>query len=307
VPEDALPPLAPALESVDDLTYREARMIRLAQIALEEAIEPLGKGGPRPPLLLGLPDWETQIPQRLDLLPSWLNQQCGDRLDVAASRCMKRGRAAGLFALQEAIQRLEGGASPYVVAGGVDSHVDLHILGTLDREGRVKSAVNLDGFIPGEAAGFLLLTKAATAQRKRLPVLGRLKSLKTGFEEGHFGSDQPYKGDGLAKVLTELFNEAGSGPPVGDVYSSMNGEYYWAREWGVSFLRNTKFIDPEFRIHHPADCYGDPGAASGPLLVGLAALDLGRRPEGSRALIYSSSDLGDRAAVLLEHPTPAKG
>jgi 3-oxoacyl-[acyl-carrier-protein] synthase-1 len=307
VPEDALPELAPGLEALGELTYREARMIRLAQLALEDALEPLGQGGPQPPLLLGLPDWETQIPLRIDRLPAWLDQQCGQRLDVAASRCVARGRAAGLLALQEAIKLLEAGTAPCVLAGGVDSHIDLHVLGTLDRAGRVKSAANLDGFVPGEAAGFLLLAKAQAARHKKRPVIARLAGLKTGFEEGHLGSDQPYKGEGLARTLTELFDEAGQGLPAADVYASMNGEYYWAREWGVAFLRNAKSIDPEFRIHHPADCFGDPGAGFGPVLVALAALDLRRRPEGSRSLVYGSSDLGDRAAVLLQHPAQPEG
>ncbi|HET6149092.1 MAG TPA: hypothetical protein VFH68_16260 [Polyangia bacterium] len=53
------------------------------------------------------------------------------------------------------------------------------------------------------------------------------------------------------------------------------------------------------RVDHPADAAGDVGAASGPMMLGLAAwaLRLGYR-EGP-VPVTCSSDGADRAAVLL--------
>ena len=56
----------------------------------------------------------------------------------------------------------------------------------------------------------------------------------------------------------------------------MNGENYFAKEWGVSYIRNRSRFDADHGMHHPADCFGDTGAACGPLMVGLAALGIAR-------------------------------
>ena len=39
-----------------------------------------------------------------------------------------------------------------MIVGGVDSYLDLYVLGTLDLDKRIKSSTHLDGLIPGEGA-----------------------------------------------------------------------------------------------------------------------------------------------------------
>ncbi len=78
----------------------------------------------------------------------------------------------------------------------------------------------------------------------------------------------------------------------------MTGESHWAKEWGVAYLRAQSAFDDSHGFHHPADCFGDTGAASGPLMVGLAALGISGRYRRSPALAYGSSDHGTRAAVI---------
>jgi len=84
------------------------------------------------------------------------------------------------------------------------------------------------------------------------------------------------------------------------VYSSMNGESHWAREFGVARLRNCRHFRESAVVEHPADCYGDLGAATGPVLMGLAALDLMKRARPARHLVCCSSDHTPRAAVIME-------
>ena len=52
-------------------------------------------------------------------------------------------------------------------------------------------------------------------------------------------------------------------------------------------------------MHHPADCYGDTGAACGALMVSLAALGIKEGYRSSPALVYASSDQGARAALAV--------
>jgi 3-oxoacyl-[acyl-carrier-protein] synthase-1 len=79
----------------------------------------------------------------------------------------------------------------------------------------------------------------------------------------------------------------------------MNGENHWAKEWGVGFIRSSSAFADGHGMHHPADCYGDTGAAAGPLMAALAALAIAGRAHGSPVLVYGSSDRGERAALMM--------
>ena len=160
---------------------------------------------------------------------------------------------------------------------------------------------NLDGFVPGEGAGFMLLASAGAAGGLERNPICRLAGVATGFEAGHLGSSEPYRGEGLAATWQALF-DAAPGRVAGAVFSSMNGEHHWAKELGTASIRCKEHFIDELAVEHPADCYGDLGAASGPALVAQAAWALSRGHCSGSALVYCSSDLGDRAAVLVEAP-----
>ena len=207
------------------------------------------------------------------------------------------GRAGGLTAIHAAAAYVGAGHAPFMVAGGVDTFRDLHVLGTLDLEGRVKSSAHLDGFIPGEGAAFVLLTTLATARRAGLRPLAALTPACVATEPGHLYSEEAYRGEGLAQAVAALARSGALPGPVREVWSSMNGEQHWAKEWGVAYLRNRAAFDPDHGMHHPADCTGDTGAACGALMVGLAALGVADGYRRSPCLVYGSSDDGQRAAL----------
>jgi 3-oxoacyl-[acyl-carrier-protein] synthase I len=301
VVEDALPPLDVSLETIG-LTTREIRMVRLAAPALAECLEPLeplAGSERRPPLILALPDAATMLPLDRDAFLRWLARQTGDLFDPLRSDASYAGRAGGLHAIDRAAAIIRTGRASFAVAGGVDTYRDLYVLSVLDRDQRVKSEEHLDGFIPGEGAAFLLLASAAAAAKAKLTPLGTLGPLAAGTEPGHLYSETPYRGDGLANVVRELLESGAISPPIREVYSSMNGESHWAKEWGVSFIRNRSAFADDHGFHHPADCFGDTGAACGPLLVGLAALGLSAGYRAHPAMVYCSSDRGDRAALAV--------
>jgi len=294
VPEDGLPPLADGLANAG-LTAREARMLRLGTQALGECLKALPPRQTPPPLVLSLP--ESSTTRVLDG-PKFLQhfaQQAKGTFDLKRSDGAQRGRAGGLAAIGQAADAIRSGHAPFMLAGGIDTYRDLYVLGTLDMEQRVKSGANLDGFIPGEGAAFLLLSRADVAAT---PLAG-VSSVAVTLENGHLYSEQPYRGDGLAAAVQQLAQQGGATAPVQEVYSSMNGENHWAKEWGVAFLRNRGVFLPDHGIHHPADCYGDPGAACGPLMTGLAALGIKQGYRRSPALVYGSSDREQRAALLV--------
>jgi len=83
------------------------------------------------------------------------------------------------------------------------------------------------------------------------------------------------------------------------VFSSMNGENHFAKEWGVSYLRSHERFEEEYRIEHPADCFGDTGAACGPIMIGLALAGFHNEYLNAPALVYASSDHASRAACIV--------
>jgi 3-oxoacyl-[acyl-carrier-protein] synthase I len=294
VPGDALPELH--AELVDgDFTSREARLLRLAEPALRECLAHLPADAPRPPLILALPENETARPLDEERFLDALAVQAGG-FDRESSEAIYRGRSGGLRAIARALDWLQAGAA-FAVAGGVDTFRDLYVLGRLDIEGRLKTEANLDGFIPGEGAAFVLLTRAGTPAAAASRPLAGLSGFAAAVEAGHLYSEQPYRGDGLATACTAaLANGAGA---IAEVYSSMNGESHWAKEWGVAFMRNRSRFSETHGIHHPAECYGDTGAAAGPLMVGLAMLGIRDGYRRAPCLVYGSSDRGERAALVI--------
>ena len=297
LPIDGLSVLAES-ERAAAHTGRERRMLRLAAEPLRACAAGRPATTPLPPLLLVLPDRPTT--RSLDPLAflSAFARQAPGLFDLRRSEAHVIGRSGGILGLARAAEWIRAGIAPYVIVGGVDTHCDAHVLATLDAEKRVKSDENLDGFIPGEGAGFLLVTSMEQAAVAKLTPLAAYSTTGYGAESGHLYSTEPYRGDGLAHAVAGAVatNKWGT---IRTVYSSMNGESHWAKEWGVAFLRSRSAFASDFAMHHPADCFGDLGAAAGPVLLGLAALGIHDRYREAPCLVYASSDRESRAAIVL--------
>ena len=112
-------------------------------------------------------------------------------------------------------------------------------------------------------------------------------------------SQAAHKGEGLDQAFKQALNPQ-LAKPVNVIFSSMNGENYWAKEYGVAVIRNKQALTENFTIEHPADCYGEIGVATAGVLIGLSAMQLFKRPQEHVHLVYSSADGPGRAALCLE-------
>lgn len=300
LPDDVLPPLEPDIERVVGLTARQKRMLRLATLALQEALQDVPNTA-EIPLFLGVPE---QIPGRPLPVPenliALLCAQTKTALDVKKSRLFGEGRAAGLVAIKAAMDLIASGEAQHVLVGGVDTFLDLYLLGLLDSENRILSATTMDGFIPGEGAAFLLLSKTGVVGGTEIAPLARVLAAGTGFEKGHRYSEEVYKGDGLAEAFINVFADHAAGSKIKTVYAGLNGESFSTKEWGVAYLRHKQQFEENYRVEHPADCFGDPGAALGCLMAGLAVIGMAKSIINGPSLVWCSSDYGQRAALIVD-------
>lgn len=297
VPDDAFPEICDELDTSEEMSDQIARMLMMSHVALEEVMESYPGTVPLPLILSGPEmDEDLEVPFShtfFDLLTT----QSDIELDKSNCRLLGLGRAGVINGIDVAGKYLNQGHD-YVLVGGVDSYQDYDLILKLTEQDRVKAEDSTDGFIPGEAACFLLLTGKVELAKKFGGSILSLASPGLSQEPGHFSSEVTYTGDGLAKSFeVALSNHAGQA--ISCVYSSLNGENFWAKEYGVAMLRNKKFMEEDVIHEHPADCYGDLGAATGAVLIGLAGLSLVRGKQVKSSLICSSSDNAYRSAVCM--------
>ena len=275
------------------------RVIKMAILALREAVSGLATKQPIP-LILAMPEPVENV-RRLEpkLLISNLVSQPDLPLSEAKAHSIETGRAATIQGLELAQRYLYDGGEDYVLLGGSDSFWGYARLNPLDEHQRLLTPGSMDGFAPGEGAAFLLLTRhpqLALCRDQHIIALGQPGIAQ---EPGHLLSDEPYRGEGLDLAFKQALKDY-TGTPIQTIYSSMNGESYWAKEYGVAFIRNKKAFQDKVKIEHPADCYGDLGAATAAALIALAAESLFKQKGPATHLVYSSSDSAWRSAVRVE-------
>jgi 3-oxoacyl-[acyl-carrier-protein] synthase-1 len=297
VPDDALPLLDSKLDTVNHF-MRYTRLLRLATPALQEVLESVPLKAP-PPLFLAVPE---SLPDCPSAMPGnfldHLRIQSGANINWPMSRLIATGRAGGVQAVDLALKYFASTGNDVVLVGGVDTYQSHFLLGVLDNQDRILAEDIQDGFVPGEAAGVLMLVSARVVSKLPKKPLAALYPPGLANEPGHRYSDEPYRGDGLADAFREAI-EHSNGQPIQTIYSSMTGEHVGAKELGVAQVRNNAAIAATVNIEHPADGFGDIGAACGPVLMALAALDLQKGWRQGPALVYGASEQQARAAIVV--------
>ncbi|MCP3888614.1 MAG: hypothetical protein GY702_07040 [Desulfobulbaceae bacterium] len=274
-------------------------IIKMAHIAAQEALEGVTMDNPFP-VILGMPEespgvrFITRESLANNLLKLGAFSTSIDRIQAYSM-----GRASAIQAIASGSRGLSITNDPYVLIGASDSYFNFTRVRQLSDAGRLLTENSLDGFAPGEGAGFILLT---TSIEKALVVEQHVVAVHPpglAEEPGHLHSEDAYKGEGLHKAFAEALGNAPE-KSIDSIYSSMNGENFWAKELGVATVRNSRYLKEGYQIEHPLDCLGDLGAATAPVLIGLAAKDLLFGTQHKNILVYASSDYSWRAAVRLE-------
>lgn len=289
VPDACLPEIDPASKLASP-KGRYKRMLRLALAGIETLVPCLPKEGAIP-LYLALPDRHAGM--AYPALEPFLKDFHGlaPLFDLQTSKVFPSGRAAGAEAMQAAVKALESGLVQQVIVGGVDSAVDLMLLNQWHRERRLLTSMTMQGFIPGEGAGFVLLSQGEGVAGDVL-----IGAVGTGVEPGHTYSDEVCRGEGLMQAMTMATQALTT--PVRTICCGLTGENVATKEWGITVTKTNTFA-PDFTLMHPAENYGDLGAASIPVLIAISATGMMKQKIKGPVAVWASSDMALRGAISL--------
>lgn len=297
VPSEMLIPLPDEFAGLNQKKPGHTFMVRLAATALLDCLSEPARNYPMP-IFIACPELlpkkrarvEASFIQDLKLLT-----KCN--IDLANSRCIHEGRAGGITALEIAYKYFRSTGKDFALIGGVDSYRYFdNQLEFLDKAQRLLAEGASDGFAPGEGASFVLVASPQACKKYSLAPRLFLGQPGCGMEDGHRYSEKPYRGDGLSRAFTQALSVAIPNLPIASIYSSLNGESFGAKELGVAQIRNHQYLK-DVTINHPADCFGDIGAAMAPMMFGLIANN-----EKKPSLVYCSADGPQRGAVCVWQP-----
>jgi 3-oxoacyl-[acyl-carrier-protein] synthase I len=214
----------------------------------------------------------------------------------------RSGRVGAFELVSRAEELLRSGAAQHVLLLASDTFLSEDRAELWDAAGRLRSARNPDGFIPGEAGCAVLLELADRARARSATILAQIVSKGSGEESQPFRSDRASTGIGLCRALLDCL---GDGEKAGWIACDLNGESYSAFEWGLVRVRMHERLEGLARLDHPADCLGDVGAATGATLMCHAADALAQRlPPQREATLWAAGDDGRRRAIRLRAPAP---
>ena len=275
------------------------KLAKMAALAIEEALQDFNRDQwHRLPLLLCVA--EVERPGRLAGLDDQLLVQIQSELGVSfakSSAVVPYGRVGVAMALAQARTLLGKTKLPGVLIVSTDSLLSWPTLSHYEREDRLLTEANSNGFMPGEGAGALWV---GVAERGTTQLL--CTGIGFGQEPAHIDSGEPLRAEGLTQAIKASLDDAGRQLHDMDYRITDNsGEQYYFKEASLALSRTLRQRKEAFDIWHPAECTGESGATSGVAVIATAneACRKGYSP-GPNILTHWANDAGQRAAVTLE-------
>jgi 3-oxoacyl-[acyl-carrier-protein] synthase-1 len=299
VARDAL--LAADVQLMDRIDAMVRSATREAVTALASCAE-TERSGRKLHVLLALPTARPDVQPELEgRTAAAVAAELRDIGTVGSITTLSQGHGGALLAVADGVRRLAQKTDDLFLIVGADSYLNADALEWLEQQQQLHQEGNPWGIIPGEAAGAVLLASSATAQALRLCTWGDVRAIGVATEQNLIKTDQVCLGHGLTQAIQDAVAGLPEGERIDRTICDMNGEPYRTDEYGYARVRTSQsFVDPSNFIT-PVDCWGDVGAASGVLFVGLACMAAARQIDyGRYVLVWTSSENGLRTAALLE-------
>ena len=319
-------------------TYQEsARAYREGEIALRRAPGLVGIDAIPPTLAFVFPyDQPRDFIERLSLLLNAAIRQCSHELDqlcdlpripmhiflppwIERSRLLPRltheFHSTHPTILDSPVLHFGGPAETFVCAAdlaaavyskkldcvllcAIDSLIQPDLLDFLSFNEEILSSQNPYGFIPGEAASVILISREGVI-RSRISAQGSIVAGRSSREPENVKSPKGIIGRGLADCF-----DFGVDYPISRLIVDLNGQRYRSEEFGFAIANTTLDLqhlanDPEA----PASKMGHLGTATGLTYLALALAEKPAEfghPGPYNTLISTSSPSGWRATMIVE-------
>jgi 3-oxoacyl-[acyl-carrier-protein] synthase-1 len=212
------------------------------------------------------------------------------------STLIPMGRPGALLALAQARRLIDEHRVPHVLIAATDSLLAWPTLTAYGDQSRLLAEYNSNGFMPGEAAGAVLVGRP-DGRPGELLCLG----VGHGIEPAPLRSGEPLRADGLTAAIKQALQEAGCEMHDLDFrITDISGEQYFFKEAALALARSVRKPKAEFEIWHPAEGIGEVGAAAGPAMI-AKALTACRKgyAKGPRILLHGSTDSDKRVAAVV--------
>ena len=237
------------------------------------------------------------------LLPSKIFQLLSNRLEVKISSKSKLffGNKADIAqALNAAKILLTEDNVQKVILAGADSYLAAPLISYYLSEDRLLTPGNRDGFIPGEAAAAIVLE---LSQKKDKSLYTYICAIGHDYELGRPDGSVPSRAQGLSRAIRHAMQAANINANALDFrISDQNGEAFFAKEAANAVTRIAEPGDTIPQVLTTADCTGEIGAATAPLMLAwlhrwLPAPD----NPGLCGLIHLANDTGERTALIIKY------
>ncbi len=298
--EDGLVTGHPVFEYNYDDT--ETRLFSLLSMVLEDLYKFTGEDSPlmeNTSLFIALPENYREKTDKEKYEQYILDNPDKFQFKTGKITTFTEGHTGMITALSQAVEFINSGLSERAIIVGVDSLIGFDDLSMFNKEKRLKTELNSDGFIPGEAASAILIEKTTTAEKRKAEICAVIEIISTGHEDDHVLSGNYATGSALSKVISAMLPEKEEyelNPSA--IISDLNGELYRFEEWSMVLPKVMNKISGEKEMIYPARNIGDTGAASAGVSI-CVAVRVMEKKEGD-VMVLASSDSGARGAVYLK-------
>lgn len=255
-----------------------------------EAPEPLGEDDNPSPAST----WQAIVSS----MPRRLCQAAGLAVPPSQLSAIGGGRVGLQVALHRAARAFADGMLDRCIVGTLESMAEPQVLTACAAARVLKSDANPVGFMPGEAAAFLLVEPV----REGMPPAG-LQIMASAYtaDVPYLHAEKAPVGRGISKTVVEVLQACGARmPPL--LVADLNGTEPRATDWGHALVHlRDRLGEFDTELWLPVDSFGETGAAHGGL--GLCMLyEAARRGQlpGRSALMVLCGDGGARGSLLLQ-------
>jgi 3-oxoacyl-[acyl-carrier-protein] synthase I len=277
-----------------------ARLVAMLEMAITECLAPYSGQRSKIPLLLCVAEEERhgRIAGLDETLLAELQRVIPVDFDSELSAIVPYGRASVGVALGLARRMMLEHSVRSVLIAAADSLLVGHTLIGFASDDRLLTPDNSNGFVPGEAAGAVLVGSHADGG----PTL-MCEGLGFSQERATIASGEPLRGEGLAVAIGRALVDANVEMHQLDFRITDNsGEQYYFKEAALALSRLLRVRKESFDIWHPADCIGEVGAAIGAACIAVTWTACRKAYAlGNNILFHVSNDAGQRGAAVFRY------